>query len=362
MKRIVLTCETVTPMFMYGADGRTPELRPSELKGMMRFWWRAAKGEDNIEKLKNDEFQIFGGVGNGGRKSKVNLRVIFDKNSLHNNVRYDLRTDPKIKSKQAGSSFSLQYPGISYLLYSTILEGKKTSYVKNYIKDGFSFTISITSFDPNTYEQVIAAFWLAVYLGGFGTRSRRGAGNIMIKNVSGDDTAGISFVPTVGDSDHLKEWFDSNIEKIRSAFNFGTTSKYSTLAGSQLLIFNPQRTWFEALEHTGRMFADFRRQNKSMLWESAAFGMPVIHRRSGVKMVPCGTHGKLSDRFSSPIIFKVIKSQNLFFPLVLKLNVNMNKIGKEEGHNVHDIKTADMSKVDEFLELVKNDEVKEILI
>jgi len=40
----------------------------------------------------------------------------------------------------------------------------------------------------------------------------------------------------------------------------------------------------------------------------------------------------------------------------------MNKIGKEEGHNVHDIKTADMSKVNEFLELVKNDEVKEILI
>jgi len=362
VKKILLTCETVTPMFMYGADGKTPELRPSEFKGMMRFWWRAAKGEDNIEKLKNDEVQIFGGVGNSGQKSKMNLRVIFDKKSLHDNIRYDLRTDPELKSNQAGNSFNSKYPGISYLLYSTILEGKKTSYVKKYIKDGFSFSVLITSFDQNTYEQVVASFWLAVYLCGFGTRSRRGAGNITINNVAGDEIAGVSFVPKVEDADHLDEWFKSNLESIRLIFNSGRTSKYSTLAGSQLLIFNQMETWFEALEHTGGIFADFRRKNRSMLWESAAFGMPIIHRRSRVKMVPCSTHGKLSDRFSSPVIFKVIKSQNLFFPLVLKLNVNMDEIGKEEGHDVCEVRKADMSKVNEFLDLIKKSGAKGISI
>ena len=44
MEKIVFECESVTPMFMYGADGKTPELRPASVKGVMRFWWRAING------------------------------------------------------------------------------------------------------------------------------------------------------------------------------------------------------------------------------------------------------------------------------------------------------------------------------
>ena len=29
MGKIVFECETVTPIFMYGADGKMPELRPA---------------------------------------------------------------------------------------------------------------------------------------------------------------------------------------------------------------------------------------------------------------------------------------------------------------------------------------------
>ncbi len=41
MKSIKFTLETITPLFLAGADGQTPELRPPSIKGMMRFWWRA---------------------------------------------------------------------------------------------------------------------------------------------------------------------------------------------------------------------------------------------------------------------------------------------------------------------------------
>ncbi|OPX29474.1 MAG: type III-B CRISPR module RAMP protein Cmr1 [Candidatus Omnitrophica bacterium 4484_171] len=44
MKTITFECETITPMFLAGADGRTPELRPPSIKGAMRFWWRAMNG------------------------------------------------------------------------------------------------------------------------------------------------------------------------------------------------------------------------------------------------------------------------------------------------------------------------------
>jgi len=54
MGLLKLKCRLITPMFMAGADGRTPELRPSEFKGMMRWWWRAIKAEDDIERIKKE--------------------------------------------------------------------------------------------------------------------------------------------------------------------------------------------------------------------------------------------------------------------------------------------------------------------
>lgn len=51
MPELRLRCRLITPMFMAGADGKTPELRPSEIKGMMRWWWRAIKAENNIDKF-----------------------------------------------------------------------------------------------------------------------------------------------------------------------------------------------------------------------------------------------------------------------------------------------------------------------
>jgi CRISPR-associated protein Cmr1 len=59
MKTITFSCETITPMFLSGADGQKPELRPPSIKGALRFWWRAMNG-GNWETLKNQEDRIFG--------------------------------------------------------------------------------------------------------------------------------------------------------------------------------------------------------------------------------------------------------------------------------------------------------------
>ena len=75
MKTITFHCETITPMFLAGADGKTPELRPPSIKGALRFWWRAMNGhlvEKKKDKngkeywdyteLKKQEAEIFGGT------------------------------------------------------------------------------------------------------------------------------------------------------------------------------------------------------------------------------------------------------------------------------------------------------------
>jgi len=73
MKTITFHCETITPMFLAGADGQTPELRPPSIKGAMRFWWRAMNGNLSLEELKKQEDDIFGAT---DRRSKVIINVL----------------------------------------------------------------------------------------------------------------------------------------------------------------------------------------------------------------------------------------------------------------------------------------------
>lgn len=45
LSHLTLTLETVTPLFLGGADPRgAPELRAPAFRGMMRYWFRAVLG------------------------------------------------------------------------------------------------------------------------------------------------------------------------------------------------------------------------------------------------------------------------------------------------------------------------------
>jgi len=78
---IKFQCETITPLFMHGADGKTPELRPASIKGVMRFWWRAINGDlplndykenAKLKGLRSQEAEIFG---NTEMKSSFSIKI-----------------------------------------------------------------------------------------------------------------------------------------------------------------------------------------------------------------------------------------------------------------------------------------------
>ena len=75
MRKIVFECETITPMFMYGADGKTAELRPASIKGVMRFWWRAMNGNLPLDELKKQEGEIFGST---EKRSSFSIKIKHD--------------------------------------------------------------------------------------------------------------------------------------------------------------------------------------------------------------------------------------------------------------------------------------------
>lgn len=72
MKKIVFECESITPILMHGADGKTAELRPASIKGVMRFWWRAINGNLSLDELKRQEGEIFGST---EKKSSFSVKI-----------------------------------------------------------------------------------------------------------------------------------------------------------------------------------------------------------------------------------------------------------------------------------------------
>ena len=150
MKLVELTfkCKLITPMFMAGADRKTPELRPSEFKGMMRFWWRAIKAEDDIKRLKKEEAQIFGGTEEKEGRSKIWIRI-------------------KELKKKTGEYWPLPH--------------KKNFLTNCYLPDSeFEFNLKINlKIDE---EKIVSLVFLSFILGGFGKRSRRGFGSVQVEN------------------------------------------------------------------------------------------------------------------------------------------------------------------------------------
>ena len=98
MKRLQLTLEAVTPLFLGGAQ-QEAELRPASIRGALRYWLRAALGgvvgQKNLDSLRDWEASVFGDTDNG---SATVVRVL----------------DHPV----AGSVTELDQPGIGYLWFS----------------------------------------------------------------------------------------------------------------------------------------------------------------------------------------------------------------------------------------------------
>jgi CRISPR-associated protein Cmr1 len=151
MDKIILKCEIVTPMFCYGADGKTPELRVPSLKGALRFWWRAIHPNLNLDELKKKETEIFGGSGdNEAKKSSFFLQII-------------------------SSQFKKEYVNP--------LPHKTKTFKKDTIPAKTKFEIIIRGENHLKIRNLIEFISI---VGGIGGRSRRGFGSFKISAIDGE--------------------------------------------------------------------------------------------------------------------------------------------------------------------------------
>lgn len=270
MQTITFECEIITPLFMGGADGITPELRAPSIKGAMRFWWRAMNGDLPLEKLRQEETALFGGVGkneNEGRRSAFNIFV----ESLPLSTRENILVPHKPFMR--GNSFDVK--GKFEVSFSMLYENEQL-----------------------TLEQVGAIFQMTCLFGGFGKRVRRGMGSVCV--VSGSEgyfrpIQGVRDIKTLIEKATQKKLFQE--ERDRLVSNFRSLNQHPYI--KQIDIGRPT-----APDQITRKISNTAHE---------------LHQANQDTYEPSLGHA-FKGRFASPVYASVTKIGGKYVPIVTTLN------------------------------------------
>ncbi len=290
-----LECEIVTPLMMHGSDPKKAELRVPSIKGALRFWWRAIQEDDDLVRLKNKEGLIFGDT---ARKSPILL-----------NVQHALM--PQKNNKQVYDKYNCKpgicKPGIQYLFYPLNMNKDGTLFESGSFSMMIRFRGDVKNIDIE--KELIETLNYLNFFGNIAGRGRRGAGSVKFKNEK--------LLSFTGNS--KKEF----AQFIKEHFPKRSGHSYSKFAKA-VYVFDPKSNWEDALESIGKPFRDFRSRNKSKVLETPNFGFPIRHRDGSTFVAAKNKNGQCKDvlnRRSSPLLFKIYKSDNnLFFPIIVWLD------------------------------------------
>ncbi len=179
IKKITFEIETITPMFLAGAEQNKAELRTASIKGLLRFWWRAISAEGDLEKLRKKEAQIFGSSeeGIGGRSFGIRVETNGDLKPTRNKF-------PKqnITVTSKGKAFPVNI--LEYLAYGALeyKKGEGNIFIREYIPCGTKFGLYFNFFDEAWKDETLKAMYVFSLFGGLGSRSRNGFGSFNVLN------------------------------------------------------------------------------------------------------------------------------------------------------------------------------------
>lgn len=326
IRQLTLDLETVTPLFIAGAEPRgAPELRPPSFRGALRYWLRAALGGvigADVDRVWREEAATFGSTdANHGGASPVVLRI------SHGNlpkVQPYVQQEPIIVDKNGKR---LKQPtGRDYLYWSMAESGKQErgnyQQAKRFYLPGTAFQLSLcvrpgAAGADVALQRAAAAAWLLLHLGGIGSRSRRTAGSLSTSTPK--EAGGLAFHLAAASPAAAAKEIGDGLARVRSAIGSdGRASNVARLPSFDVLhptccsiwVLGMWNSWAEAVGAIGAAMRDFRtyrepdRSNVAR-WldgravptvERAIFGLPLPYRYSS------GTSATLQGRVAPPAI------------------------------------------------------------
>lgn len=290
MQEVSFTLQTITPLFLAGADQTTAEVRTPAFRGGMRYWYRAmvgglvGTGIEGLKKVREAEDSIFGTTDKG---SSVNIRVL----------------------EAPTKTFNLRREGTGkdYLLWS-VLRSRRQCFLP-----GTRFQIKLSVKDhqeQRTLQQAVGAFWLLTHLGGLGSRSRRCAGSLLVTHIEGNAFELPFQAPT--SVSQLQEQLEQGIIQTRGFYTNQSAAawpepNFDVLAPQDSRIWmlldgeHPWQSVNQALSDIGERLQTYR-QTQS-IQKRKIFGIPVMVLNNDGKAYPLSIKGAGSNvkRIASPL-------------------------------------------------------------
>ncbi len=221
MQEVTFTLQTITPLFLAGADQTKAELRPPTFRGLMRYWLRALLGglfgtdRKGLEEVIEAETAVFGATDTG---SAVSIKVS------------EASSAPKEFTEQISVRVGgkWQATGKGYLLWSMARSGRadkgNLKPARWFFPPGTRFQVTLSTRGGNEakLKQAVAAFWLLTHLGAIGSRSRRCAGSLAVQ-VVGDNATGFPF-NAPENAQALKQQIEQGIRTAKALYQLNQLS------------------------------------------------------------------------------------------------------------------------------------------
>lgn len=338
----VRSYQLITPLYGGGVEpakcDEVTVVRATEIRGHLRFWWRATQGgrfDGDLKKMKAAEDALWGSAGGEGdtQPSKVQVVVTaWEKGNLDNpfEVVRGATGNPKIQAHSRTEvpsyvAFPLQPKQEEAVI------GMTTGAVQKNVK----FTLKIV-FPTHNQPELEAALWAWETFGGLGARTRRGFGAIRLEKKEG-----LEVKPRV-----LNQLVQTLKDEMERHVVDGTWPKGIPYVNRQTFLSHiqvtaPQLTPVKAWELLIRKLKLFRQQrnpgsrpnmpgrshwpepdeirkltrksdprHRDALWNvskfpRAAFGLPIIfHFKDRSDPGDTTLQGTDSDRLASPLILR----------------------------------------------------------
>jgi CRISPR-associated protein Cmr1 len=367
----VLHLETVTPLFLGGADPRgEPELRAASFRGALRFWLRALLGgmigDKNLDALRQAEAAVLGSTETGASPVVVRIR--------------NLSGGAPIPFSAIGSGKQ----GLAYLFFAT--RGTQNEPERKAIPAGSSFELELSlrtgTQDRDALPKAYAALWLLTHLGGLGARSRRGAGSLQVTRIQGNaPNLALPYLEIRASTPkQLQTELQEGLSKLRKSTggtaSVGCPSRFDVLHPDVCKVWVVDKefsSWEEALDAIGQRMQQFRSrrapdyqnaknavQGKHLTQpiERAAFGLPIVFYYRSLKGAKGTLEGERHDRRASPLFIHVTRLSSRKHALVLTffqaqfLEEGEKLKLKRQGPPAY-VGTPDMSLIDDFIQEVR---------
>lgn len=208
----------ITPLFGGGEVPHSPDIitvvRASEVRGHLRFWWRATRGgmfHGNLAEMKRREEEIWGSAGDKGKPGPSNIIISLSVSKRGNDFQAINQQNHPINNIGSPSSKH------GYVAFPLRDEQNPV------VKENIEFELRIDYPDEITINkgghrdekikigiELKAALWAWETFGGIGARTRRGFGALQCVEVNGHSVT----PPTVDEfdnwlKDQLNQWVTS---------------------------------------------------------------------------------------------------------------------------------------------------------